>query len=110
MRRPDDPQIKAPSPTDRRARSLVFLGLNRCELVGRTRFELVTSSVSGKRSPAELTALNASPRCYQSQLPSARRQGHPTQAPDHARATPTGDSSPSRGPNLPDTEGSSRRE
>src|SRR5580658_9388670 len=25
-------------------------------LVGRTRFELVTSSVSGKRSPAELTA------------------------------------------------------
>ena len=38
-------------------------------LVGRTRFELVTSSVSGKRSPAELTALNASPRCYQVRAP-----------------------------------------
>ena len=48
---PDDPQIKAPSPTDRRARSLVFLGLERCELVGRTRFELVTSSVSGTVDP-----------------------------------------------------------
>jgi hypothetical protein len=35
-------------------------------LVGRTGFEPVTSSVSGKRSPAELTALSASPRCYQS--------------------------------------------
>ena len=29
------------------------------ELVGGTRFELVTSSVSGKRSPAELTAREA---------------------------------------------------
>jgi hypothetical protein len=28
-------------------------------LVGATRFELVTSSVSGKRSPAELSALEA---------------------------------------------------
>ena len=37
--------------------------------MGRTGFEPVTSSVSGKRSPAELTARNASPRCYQSRTP-----------------------------------------
>jgi len=50
-------------------------------LVGRTGFEPVTSSVSGKRSPAELTALSASPRCYQSWNVSARRRRHRTSAP-----------------------------
>ena len=47
MRLPDEPRIKASGPTDRRARRLVFLGLHRCDLVGRTGFEPVTSSVSG---------------------------------------------------------------
>src|SRR5580704_11297922 len=51
-------------------------------LVGRTGFEPVTSSVSGKRSPAELTALSASPRCYQSRPPSACHQHRtPTKPP-----------------------------
>ena len=48
-------------------------------LVGRTRFELVTSSVSGKRSPAELTA------------PGPRRdatRAKPSRAPRPSRATP----------------------
>jgi hypothetical protein len=46
IQRPDDPQIKASDPTDHRARSLVLVGLNCCDLVGRTGFEPVTSSVS----------------------------------------------------------------
>jgi hypothetical protein len=46
MQPPDRPQTEASGPTDRRVRSLVFLGLNRCDLVGRTGFEPVTSSVS----------------------------------------------------------------
>jgi hypothetical protein len=43
----DWPQIEACGPTDRRAGSLLFLGVYRSELVGRTGFEPVTSSVSG---------------------------------------------------------------
>jgi hypothetical protein len=42
---PDDPEKKASGSTDRRAGRLVFLGLHRCDLVGRTGFEPVTSSV-----------------------------------------------------------------
>ena len=59
-------------------------------LVGRTGFEPVTSSVSGKRSPAELTALSASPRCYQSRPPSARRQhrANPETPPQDAARQP----------------------
>ena len=57
------------------------------KIVGRTGFEPVTSSVSGKRSPAELTALSASPRCYQSRNPSARRQGHRAPATGHVAAS-----------------------
>ena len=48
MQLPDKPRTEASSPTDRRAGSLVFLELKRCELVGRTGFEPVTSSGSGK--------------------------------------------------------------
>ena len=62
--------------------------------VGRTGFEPVTSSVSGKRSPAELTARYASPRCYQSQLSSARRQ--------HRVPAPRPSLSPTPGPQSAD--------
>ena len=47
MRLPDKPRTGTSGPTNRRAGRLVFLGLNRCDLVGRTGFEPVTSSVSG---------------------------------------------------------------
>jgi hypothetical protein len=47
MPRPDDPRIGASSPTDRRGRRPVSVGQNHCDLVGRTGFEPVTSSVSG---------------------------------------------------------------
>jgi hypothetical protein len=50
VRLPDKPRIVASGPTDRRARRLAILGLNRCDLVGRTGFEPVTSSVSECRS------------------------------------------------------------
>ena len=46
MPRPDDPRIGASSPTDRRGRRPVSVGQNHCDLVGRTGFEPVTSSVS----------------------------------------------------------------
>ena len=52
MRLPDKPRIVASGPTDRRAGSPVFLGLHRCDLVGRTGFEPVTSSVSSGKSRA----------------------------------------------------------
>ena len=42
----DAARIVASGPSDHRARPLVFLGLHRCDLVGRTGFEPVTSSVS----------------------------------------------------------------
>ena len=45
MQPPDKPRIEALGPTDCRAVRLVFLGADRCELVGRTGFEPVTSSV-----------------------------------------------------------------
>ena len=39
----------------------IYLGAKTaCDLVGGTRFELVASSVSGKRSPTELTARGGS--------------------------------------------------
>jgi hypothetical protein len=47
MQLPDTPRTGASGPTDSRADPLVFLGLNCCDLVGRTGFEPVTSSVSG---------------------------------------------------------------
>jgi len=46
-RLPDRARTRAFGPTDRRAAGLVFLGANRSDLVGRTGFEPVTSSVSG---------------------------------------------------------------
>ena len=53
----------------------------------------MTSSVSGKRSPAELTALSASPRCYQSLPPSARRRRRANpKAPTPRRRPATDDS------------------
>ena len=51
MQLPDTPRTGASGPTDRRADHLVFLRLNCCDLVGRTGFELVTSSVSGIPEP-----------------------------------------------------------
>jgi Phage integrase family len=47
MQLPDTLRAEASGPTGRRADHLVLLGLNRCDLVGRTGFEPVTSSVSG---------------------------------------------------------------
>src|SRR5271166_211884 len=59
------------------------------DLVGRTGFEPVTSSVSGKRSPAELTALSASPRCYQSRTPlRAAKATRARRVTDGSRSTP----------------------
>jgi hypothetical protein len=58
MQLPDAPRTGASGPTDRRADHLVFLGLNGCDLVGRTGFEPVTSSVSGNSTVSATVGLS----------------------------------------------------